>query len=98
MSQSNTGFDLTVAKSLAKFCLPIALQESLYTVSYWAGMLILIKMSDYGEVGLNSAATQWAAAILFIPSVLQNVMLSHLSVMQNKCPEHSSKLKTNATD
>ena len=55
-------------------------------------MLILIKMSDYGEVGLNSAATQWAAAILFIPSVLQNVMLSHLSVTE-QMSEHSSKLK-----
>ena len=85
-------FDLTVAKSLAKFSFPIALQESLYTVSYWAGMLILIKMSDYGEVGLNSAATQWAAAILFIPSVLQNVMLSDLSVTE-QMSEHSSKLK-----
>lgn len=81
-----------VIKSLVKFSLPIALQESLYTVSYWAGMLILIKMSDYGEVGLNSAATQWAAAILFIPSVLQNVMLSHLSVTE-QMQEHSSKLK-----
>ena len=36
-------------------------------------------MSLNGKLGLHSAATQWTAIILFIPSVLQNVMLSYLS-------------------
>ena len=66
-------------KSLVKFSAPIALQESSYSVTFWASNLILVKMADYGQLGLHSAATQWTAIILFIPSVLQNVMLSYLS-------------------
>lgn len=82
---------IPVLKNLIKFSCPIALQESLYTVAYWAGMIILIKLSNYGEVGLNSAAGQWAGAVLFIPGVLQNVMLSHLSSSRND--SHTSMLK-----
>lgn len=79
-------------RELVKFSTPIALQESLFSVSYWAGLLILMKMSGYGEVGLYSAAGQWAGVVLFIPSVLQNVMLSHLSGEQEKT-HHSLMLK-----
>lgn len=66
-------------KELIRFSAPIALQESSYSITFWASNLILVKMADYGQLGLHSAATQWTAIILFIPSVLQNVMLSYLS-------------------
>lgn len=66
-------------RSLVRFSTPIAIQESTYSVTYWLSILLLVKLSDYGELGLYSAATQWAGAILFIPSVLQNVVLSYLS-------------------
>lgn len=66
-------------KDLVCFSAPIALQESSYSITFWASNLILVKMADYGQLGLHSAATQWTAIILFIPSVLQNVMLSYLS-------------------
>lgn len=66
-------------KSLIRFSTPIAIQESTYSVTYWLSILLLVKLSDYGELGLYSAAIQWSGAILFIPSVLQNVILSYLS-------------------
>lgn len=64
---------------ILKFSLPIALQESLYSITSWAGMAIIIKLSDYSQLGLYSAASQWMAVMLFIPGALRNVALSHLS-------------------
>lgn len=66
-------------KEMVSFSAPIALQESSYSITFWASNLLLVKMADYGQLGLHSAAGQWTAVILFIPSVLQNVMLSYLS-------------------
>ena len=66
-------------KSILSFSLPIALQESLYTVVHWVSILLLIKYANYGEVGLSSAAATWKSIVIFIPSVLKNVMFSYLS-------------------
>lgn len=79
-------------KELVAFSAPIALQESSYSITFWASNLVLVKMADYGQLGLHSAATQWTAVILFIPSVLQNVMLSYLSESANtggNSPQHT---------
>lgn len=84
---------LNEIKNLIKFSIPIAIQESTFSISYWLGILLLVKLSNYGEVGLFSAATQWAGAILFIPSVLQNVILSHLSSVANNRQSHNLMLK-----
>lgn len=66
-------------KEIINFSLPVALQESLVFLCSWISSLVLIYLAGYGEVGLFSAATQWSVIILFIPGVLRNVTLSHLS-------------------
>ena len=66
-------------RRLLGFSLPIALQESVYSASQWLITLMLVKLSDFGELGINSAATQWGAVLLFIPSSIRHVALSHLS-------------------
>lgn len=66
-------------KDIAAFSLPIALQESLYSITSWLVMAILVKMSTYTQLGLYSAATQWMAVMSFIPGALRNVALSHIS-------------------
>lgn len=66
-------------KELIVFSFPIALQESLYSITAWVTSYLLIKLSGYGELGLYSAAGQWASIICFIPGILRNVTLSHLS-------------------
>lgn len=71
-------------KSILRQSFPIALQEMSLSVTHWLGSILLLKLTDYGEVGLYSAASQWAAIILFIPITLRNVVLSHLSSDQNK--------------
>lgn len=42
--------------SMLGFSIPVALQESLYTIVHWIGLLLLIHFANYGEVGLSSAA------------------------------------------
>ena len=65
--------------SIFSFSLPIAMQESLFSITSWLISFIIIKYSNYGELGLCSAATQWAAVLAFVPSALRNVALSHFS-------------------
>lgn len=65
--------------SMLKFSIPIALQESLYTVVHWLSLLLLIRYANYGEVGLSSAASLWLSVVIFVPAMLKNVMFSYLS-------------------
>lgn len=80
--------DLSVyIKDILRFSFPVALQELSYTICNWGAMLLITKYATIGEVGLYSAATQWGAIILFIPTLLQSVILSYLSGLTQN--EHS---------
>lgn len=72
--------------SMLSFSLPIALQESLYTIIQWLKTYLLILFANYGEVGLSSAAGTWGSIVIFIPGVLKNVMFSHLTTS----PDHKT--------
>lgn len=72
------GIEKKIIQKMLVFSMPIALQESLYTVIHWLSMLVLIKYANYGEVGISSAAALWQSVVIFIPGVLKNVMFSHL--------------------
>lgn len=73
----------TEIKSMIAFSMPIALQESLYTIVHWLSILLLIKYANYGEVGISSAASLWQSLVIFVPGVLKNVMFSHLTTSLN---------------
>lgn len=75
--------DRQYTKEIIRFSIPIALQESLYATTNWLGIFLLIKLADYAELGLYSAAMQWMAVMLFIPGALRNVALSHFSTANN---------------
>lgn len=81
-------------KELVVFSFPIALQESLYSLTHWATIAIFVKLAGYGELALNSAAGQWQAIILFIPGVLRNVTLSHLSGNTDSLTQHQGTVST----
>lgn len=70
-------------KDIINFSIPIALQESLYSIVGWLGSYLIITYANYGELGINSAAMQWSAVILFIPGVFKNVLLSYFSSTQD---------------
>ncbi len=80
-------------KEILKFSLPVAMQEGLYALTAWIMILLLIDYGGYGEVGLYSAAIQWSAIILFIPGILRNVILTHLSEQANNINEHDKVLR-----
>lgn len=70
-------------KELIGFSIPVALQESLYSLVGWSISFLIIEYSNHGELGLYTAAMQWANIILFIPGVLKNVILSYFSSSKN---------------
>lgn len=82
-----------ILKSVLVFTMPIALQEGTYSVASWLYAFIIIRFSNYGELGLYSAAMQWNAIVLFIPGILRNVVLSHLSNNNNNIIAHNKILK-----
>lgn len=81
--------DRRFVKDLLTFSVPVALQELSFSLCTWGSMLILTKWSTFGEVGLYTAASQWNAIILFIPGLLSNVMLTHLSMAVNNSKKHA---------
>ncbi len=80
-------------KTILAFSFPVALQEALYSSITWLYGLLLVKFSNYGEVGLNAAAVYWSALILFIPGILRNVVLSHMSSSLNDNSQHNRVLR-----
>ena len=73
------GSSIYATREIVSFSIPIALQESLYSIVSWLGSYLIITYADYGELGINSAAMQWSSVILFIPGVMKNVLLSYFS-------------------
>lgn len=62
------------------FSLPAALSGALVGPVNWACNAMLVNRSDgYGEMAIFSAANQWYAILIFIPSLLSNVVLPILS-------------------
>ncbi len=84
--------DKRFTKEILNFSFPIALQEAVFSIIYWSLSYLLIRFSTYGELGLYSAAMQWNALILFIPGILRNVILSHLSAATNNNKQHTKVL------
>ncbi|SHG36076.1 oligosaccharide flippase family protein [Flagellimonas flava] len=79
---------------IIKFSVPVALQEAFYSIITYSFGLLLVRFSTYGEVGLNAAAVYWSAIILFIPGILRNVILSHLSANLDHDQKRHRILKT----
>ena len=85
---------LPITKELLIFSLPIALQECVYASASWLRMLVLVKLAGYDELGLYTASNQWFIMILFIPGVLRNVILSHLSSSVSNTEHHTRTFAT----
>lgn len=81
-------------RELIRFSFPIALQELNYTICSWGGIALLTRLSSVGQVGIYTAVAQWNGVITFIPGLLYNVILSHLSGTANDPKSHRRTLKT----
>ena len=81
-------------RELLLFSVPVALQESSYTICNWGAIMLLSKYSSIGEVGIYTIAAQWNSIVLFIPSALSNVVLSHLSNTRRNMEKHNKTMIT----
>lgn len=86
--------DVSRRRELFLFSFPIALQELNYTVCNWGGIALLTKLSSVGQVGIYTATMQWNGIITFIPGLLSNVILSHLSGTTGNARAHRHTLRT----
>lgn len=80
-------------KELFRFSLPIALQEISINICNLGGVFLITKLSSLGELGIYSATNQWEIFITFIPVLLSNVILSHLSNSTNDRVRHNRTMK-----
>lgn len=65
---------------LWRFSLPAALSSIMVGPVNWLCAAILVNQADgYGEMGIFNAANQWRFAILFIPTVVGQIVLPMLS-------------------
>lgn len=84
--------DRSTRRELLLFSMPIAMQEMSFMVCNWGISLMIPKLCSFGDYGIYSAANQWNAIILYIPSVLTNVILSYLSSTVGDKNEHNRTL------
>ena len=80
-------------RRLLTFSFPVAIQELSYTVSMWGSNLLIVKYASAGELGLYTASAQWYSIVLFLPSLLQNVVLSYLSGLVGSQTSHHYMLR-----
>ena len=92
----NVSYDISdknLFYNIVDFSFPIALQECTYALTSWLSTVLLIRLASVGDFGIYSAAIQWNAIILFVPGILRNVVLSHLSSNLDNISNHKSILK-----
>lgn len=65
--------------SLISANIPITLHDLSYAFFAWLGSFVIVKYYSYQQLGLYSVGMQWFTIIIYIPSVLRNVVLSTLS-------------------
>lgn len=80
-SISNLKKDL---KQLYTFSFPIGIGELLVTVTAFFTSIILIKYANFEELGIYNVAIRMVMFIVFIPNLLNNILLSYLSIKANK--------------
>ncbi|UOE41547.1 oligosaccharide flippase family protein [Chryseobacterium suipulveris] len=66
-------------KDILIFSLPLTLIEAFFSLFLWLNYFLLQTYQNYDEVALYAAAMQWYIVLLFIPTVLRNVILSYFS-------------------
>lgn len=65
---------------IVRYTIPVSIQELVYASTSWGLIILLLRSSSFSEVGLYNASVQWSVVLLFIPGILRNVVLSHMSV------------------
>ena len=86
--------DRRILNEIIKISTPIALQEAVYSLLSWTIIYLVLRYDSFGEVGLYRASLQLNGIILFIPGILRNVVLSHLSEAESDEKKHVKVMNT----
>lgn len=71
-------------KQLYTFSFPIGIGELLVIITAFITTIILIQYASFEELGIYNVAMRMVMFIVFIPNLLNNILLSYLSVEINK--------------
>jgi O-antigen/teichoic acid export membrane protein len=71
-------------KQLYTFSLPIGIGELLVNLTAFITSIILIKNASFEEIGIYNVAMRMVMFIVFIPNLLNNILLSYLSIEIHK--------------
>jgi O-antigen/teichoic acid export membrane protein len=71
-------------KQLYTFSFPIGIGELLVTVTAFLTSIALIQTTNFGELGVYNVAMRMVMFIVFVPNLLNNILLSYLSTEINK--------------
>jgi O-antigen/teichoic acid export membrane protein len=86
--------DKKLNKQILQFSLPIALRDSSFTIVYWLTAFLIVHLSNYGELGIYTAAIQWGGIVSYLPGALNNVMLCYFSESVNEMARHEKIVKS----
>lgn len=78
-------------KEELRFTLPVALQDISANIVNFLLIFLIARFSSWSQLGIYTAAQQWYVVAIFIPSLLQNVILSHLSKETDNRQLHQNK-------
>ncbi|WP_310377793.1 oligosaccharide flippase family protein [Flavobacterium sp.] len=71
-------------KQLYAFSFPVGIGELLVILTAFYTSIILIKNASFEDLGLFNVAMRMVMFIVFIPNLLNNILLSYLSISSNK--------------
>ena len=86
-TETKPGFN--ILKEIVNYSTPVAFQDIIRSLSGFLMNILLIKLSGHSELGIYNAAIQWNSAILFIPGILRNVILSYFSYYNDDAYSHN---------
>lgn len=66
-------------KLIYQYCIPATLSALSVTPVFWFIRSMLVRASDYGELGIFEAADQWKVILLFIPGAICQIVLPIMS-------------------
>ena len=71
-------------KQLYTFSFPIGIGELLVILTAFYTSIVLIKNASYEDLGLYNVAMRMVMFIVFIPNLLNNILLSYFTISSNK--------------
>lgn len=80
---------------ISRFAIPAALNSLIVVAAFWCLKTMLVRMTNFAQLGIYEAADQWKVIMLYIPSALSSILLPILSNTSGKGASVKRLLKYN---